>query len=173
MPLPQPYKQQRVYSVGEGANMLFHERKSPRIPQYDYSTPNYYFITICTENKACLFWSNQQLNSLGIIAEECLKKIPVIYPNVELDKYVVMPNHIHAILVIKDEKDIQSDIRQIIGQYKMSVTKKIHENKPDLPVWQRSFYDYIIRSYNGYLKIWNYIDGNPAKWEADCFYQAD
>ena len=100
------------------------KRKSPRIPRYDYATPNYYFITICTANKKCIFGKPGNLNRFGIIAKECLLKIPVINHDIRIDKYVVMPNHIHAIMVI--ERDgLQKSIPQIIGQYKMAVTKII------------------------------------------------
>ena len=152
--------------------MPFYSRKPTRIPNYDYINSNYYFITICTHNKACLFGKPRDLNYLGKIAEECLKKIPDHYPQAQIDQAVVMPNHVHAIIVIGTGTDTESlpNLSQIVGQYKMSVTKKIHEYKPDLQVWQRSFHDHIIRNQKGYENIWEYIKSNPIKWEEDCFY---
>ena len=152
--------------------MELQKRKSPRIPEYDYGTPNYYFITICTHNKECLFGSPGMLNNYGILAEENLLKIPQIHPKIQLDKYVVMPNHIHGIFVVSAEKSNMGleDLSIVIGQYKMSVTKQIRRQEPDRKVWQRSFHDHIIRSQKGYEKIWMYIEDNPRKWKEDCFY---
>lgn len=145
------------------------KRKSPRIPQYDYSTPNYYFITICTANKKCIFGQPRKLNQLGKVAEDCLLTIPVINPDIRIDKYVVMPNHIHAIIVI-DGAGFQKSIPQIVGQSKMAVTKKIRCIEPEKEVWQRSFHDHVIRNQERYELIWMYIENNPIKWEEDCFY---
>ena len=150
----------------------FSDRKSPRIPTYSYATPNYYFITICTFQKACFFGVPGRLNRLGEIAKEHLLKIPQLYPAIQVDKYVVMPNHIHAILIVTadDTQDGLRDLSVILGQYKMSVTKEIRKFYPDKKVWQRSFHDHVIRSQRGYEKIWTYIENNPLKLEEDCFY---
>lgn len=152
--------------------MPFYSRKPTRIPNYDYSNRNYYFVTVCTHNKSCIFGKPGNLNYLGKIAEECLKKIPDYYPQVQIDQAVVMPNHVHAIIMVGISLETEGlpKLTQIIGQYKMAVTKKIHEYKPDLQVWQRSFHDHIIRNQHSYEKIWEYINNNPAKWEEDCFY---
>lgn len=145
------------------------KRKSPRIPCYDYSTPNYYFITICTANKKCIFGKPGYLNRFGKIVEDCLLKIPVINPAVSIDKYVIMPNHVHVIMVINGD-GCQKSIPQIVGQYKMTVTKKIRSLVPEKEVWQRSFHDHIIRNQERYELIWMYIENNPIKWEDDCFF---
>ena len=147
-------------------------RKNTRIPGYDYSTRNYYFVTICTNNKECIFGEPKHLNVFGKIAEECIIKIPEYYKNTTVDKYVVMPNHIHMVLIIGTEQNKEDlpNLSHIIGQYKMSVTKKIHKICADSHVWQRSFHDHIIRYQQAYEKIWMYIEGNPDKWEEDCFF---
>ena len=152
--------------------MMLPKRKSPRIPGYDYATPNYYFITICTHDKKCIFGKPNQLNRCGKIAEHCLLKMPEINSGVYIDKYVVMPNHIHAIMVISSDVDHSdaNNISRIIGQYKMAVTKKIRNVEPEKVVWQRSFHDHVIRNREGYKLIWQYIDNNPIKWEEDCFF---
>ena len=77
----------------------FPKRKHPRLKQYDYATPNYYFITICTKNKACIFGSPEKLNRCGKIAEDGILNIEKHFVNIKVDKYVVMPNHIHLILM--------------------------------------------------------------------------
>lgn len=104
--------------------------------------------------------------------KNCIEKITEIYPQVVLDKYVIMPNHVHFILVIGISNDCPS-ITHIIGQLKMSVSKEIRKMNPDLKVWQRSFHDHIIRNEKSYQQIWQYIENNPQKWEEDCFYITD
>ena len=151
------------------------KRKSPRIPGYAYSTPNYYFITICTDDKDCIFGQPGKLNFRGEIAEEHLLKIPELNPKIILDKYVVMPNHIHGIFIVQAENAEEGldDISIVIGQYKMSVTKKIRIREPGRKIWQRSFHDHVIRNQKQYEKIWMYIENNPLKWEEDCFYSSN
>lgn len=153
--------------------MEYSNRKSPRIPEYDYSTPNYYFITICTHNKECIFGKPGRLNTYGKIAEDNLLKIPDLFPSITIEKYVVMPNHIHAIFVVTDSVDNKlKDLSVILGQYKMSVTKQIRKLEPECVIWQRSFHDHVIRNQKSYEKIWTYIENNPLKWDEDCFFVA-
>jgi len=149
--------------------MNYSKRKSPRIPNYDYSTPNYYFITICTHRKKCIFGLQNNLTEIGKIVDRHICNIQLYYENVFVDKYVIMPNHIHLILVLKHSADC-SDVPLIVGQFKRGVTKDIRGIFPEMIVWQRSFHDHIIRNQVGYEKIWTYIDHNPIKWEEDCFY---
>ena len=151
--------------------MFFHERKNPRITGYDYTSENHYFVTICTDNKKCIFGKPNHLNVFGNIARDCITKITNYYPYVLVDKFVVMPNHIHLILCFSGEN--KASLSQVIGQYKMAVTKQIHQKEKHFTVWQRSFHDHVIRDRESYEKIWNYIDGNPGKWEEDCFYIAE
>ena len=144
------------------------KRKSNRIPNYDYSTENFYFVTICTHEKKCIFGSVENLSWMGKIAAENLLMIEKLHPQIRLDHYVVMPNHIHAILEFSNMG--KDNLTNVIGQYKMSVTKKIRAEKPGFLVWQRSFHDHVIRNKPGYEKIWAYIENNPQKWEEDCFF---
>ena len=150
-------------------------RKSPRIPGYDYTTPNYYFITICTDKKKNIFWKDDELNEKGIIARDHICRISSIYPQIVVDHYVIMPNHVHMILVLNDAEDKtkQCSVDRIVGQYKMSVTKQIHHNDKNCKIWQRSFHDHIIRNQKSYEQIWQYITDNPRKWHEDCFYQEE
>jgi len=151
--------------------MAFYNRKSPRIPGYDYSSCNYYFITICTHEKKCMFGFQNHLTGIGKIVDRHIRNIPGYYQNVLVDKYVVMPNHVHMILVIGDGEN-NPNLNQIIGQYKSGVSREIHKLFPDHMIWQRSFHDHIIRNQKSYEKIWTYIENNPLKWEEDCFYEA-
>ena len=144
------------------------KRKSPRSPGYNYASVNFYFITICTKKKKCIFGQPGVLNWLGKCAEDNLHMISKIYPDIRIDKYVIMPNHIHVIFDIQEGK---TDLAVAIGQYKMSVTKEMHTIGYPNAVWQRSFHDHIIRNEKSYQDIWKYIDNNPLQWELDCFYQ--
>ena len=151
----------------EKTDERFPVRKSPRIPNFDYSTPNYYFVTICTNRKTCLFGNPGKENWRGKIAEKGLLQINQHFSSVLVDKYVVMPNHVHAIIILQDD---QANLTTVVGQYKSYVTRQIHKMEPDIQVWQTSFHDHGIRTQAGYEKIWNYIEGNPAKWCEDCFF---
>lgn len=84
-----------------------------------------------------------------------------------------MPNHVHAIIVINNEersRPFPTALPTVIGLYKSGVSKRIHQLNPDLNVWQKSFYDHIIRDENEYLRVWKYIDENPIKWDTDEYY---
>ena len=100
--------------------------------------------------------------------ERHIQNIPNHYQGVSIDKYVVMPNHVHLILVLGNEKN--PDCSQIIAQYKSGVSREIHSIAPGVEIWQRSYHDHIIRGEKDYLKIWEYIENNPKQWEMDCFY---
>ena len=145
----------------------FPQRKNPRMKHFDYTSPNYYFVTICTKNKRCVFGNPGQLNAVGNIAEQGLCNISSHFQGITVDKYVIMPNHVHAIVII-EEKGI--NLWDVIGQYKSFVTKEVHRIHPDLQLWQPSFHDHIIRSQESYEKIWLYIDANPTNWIKDCFF---
>ena len=93
-----------------------------------------------------------------------------IFLGVKVDNYIVMPNHVHAIIVLGEAKDEGPNLSTVIGQYKMAVTKAIRKDCPEIVVWQRSFHDHIIRNQADYERIWEYVQYNPEKWESDCFY---
>ena len=142
------------------------KRKPTRLQNYDYSQQNLYFVTICTSGKKCLFGNVGALNEYGKIAEKCLKEISAVYKDVCVDQFVVMPNHVHALITIENSVSLS----QVVGQYKMSVTKAIHRYDKKLTVWQRSFYDHVVRNQEDYQRIWTYIVGNPQSWYQDNLY---
>jgi REP element-mobilizing transposase RayT len=143
------------------------KRKSPRAKNYNYRTPGHYFVTICTKNHKCLFWDGLKQNQMGQIAYDAVAKIDTHASGVKAEKFVVMPNHIHMIIVLENDRQ---DLSVVIGQYKAYVSKRIHEILPGEEVWQVSFHDHKIRNQKQYEKIWTYIENNPKKWEMDCFY---
>ena len=152
-------------------------RKSTRLKNYDYSSDGYYFVTICTHNKknilcnivgeglCALPWI--KLSVIGETVDKSINFINDTYKNICVDKYVIMPNHLHLIIAIKSgghgDPPLQS--YNLIGNLKSFTTHKYGQI-----LWQRSFHDHIIRGENDYLKIWKYIDTNPQKWREDCFY---
>jgi len=103
-------------------------------------------------------------------------QIPERFSNVYLDKFVVMPNHVHIIIVI-DNVDNQAErsrpfptVSKIIGLYKSGVARCIHEMNKEITVWQKSYYDHVIRTEDDYQNAWQYIDTNPLKWEEDKYF---
>ncbi len=149
------------------------ERKSsPRLKNYDYKLSGDYFITICTHKKGCLFGSinNDQidLSDYGMIASLSWLELPDHYAEIQLDEFIFMPNHMHAIVILSSAQNNHS-LSEIIRGYKTWSARKInqHRNLTKAPVWQRSFYDHIIRDDNDLLRIQQYIQNNPQKWALD------
>ena len=143
-------------------------RKKTRLKGYDYTRANYYFVTICTCKKQCLFGNIGEDSELKAIADYGIREIPSHFPEVKIEQYVVMPNHVHILLYISGGKN---SLDKIIGNYKAFVTRQIHKNHPGLKIWQDSFHDHIIRDEKGFQNIWLYIESNPMNWEKDCFYK--
>ena len=121
---------------------------------------------------SCFFGNPGKLNIFGKIAENDLQNVEHHFEHLELVKYVVMPNHIHAIIRIGCHRTAgkRPNLSTVVGLYKSGVTRKIREIQPDLTVWQRSFHDHIIRNDMQFQKIWEYIENNPLQWELDCYY---
>jgi len=98
-----------------------------------------------------------------------MTRLSETYPNVRLDKSVIMPNHIHMILVLTQPESGRAQLAptlpHIVQQFKGKITKRI-----GMPIWQKGYYDHVIRNQADYLRIWNYIDGNPARWEEDEYF---
>ena len=172
--------------------MDFPHRKSTRLPGFDYSSPGAYFITICTKDRKCFLSrivvgaihespeASVLLSEAGQIVNRVIEALPTRYPGLFVDQHVIMPNHVHLLLRIEERRAIRelplqaeekrALVDKAVGFLKMNSSKQIHTHCPDIPVWQRSYHDHIIRDERDYLKIWNYIEMNPARWEKDCFY---
>ena len=140
-------------------------RKNIRLKDYDYSKEGMYFITIFIKNRIELLGkitnNTIKLTKEGVIVEENIKMIKEIYSNIKIDEYIVMPNHIHIILLINKKRD--TTISRVIKQYKESITKKL-----GYAIFQKLFYEHIIRNEKEYLKIKEYIQNNIANWKEDC-----
>ena len=158
------------------------KRKPTRLQNYNYSQNGYYFITICTHNRKNILsdiivgegFPLPQLTEDGKILENILLSVNEKYNCINIDKYVIMPNHIHIIFCIQNNGrgDPSPTISNVVGWLKYNVTAQINKKSNTFgdKIFQRSFHDHIIRDENDYLKIWNYIDANPQKWKEDCFY---
>ena len=175
-------------------------RKNIRLKNYDYSSIGYYFITICVKDRKEILWSEPEgaciahpsLSIIGEVVEKAIRNIPNIYKSINIDKYVIMPNHIHFIMIIgegcgpdhptiggsdhltigvQDHPTIGGramrapTISTIVNQMKGYVSKQLGYS-----IWQKLFYDHVIRSESEYQDIWQYIDNNPVKWDEDCYY---
>ena len=145
----------------------FPKRKHPRLRYYDYTQPGSYFVTICTTENKCICGEPDLLNQYGWLAQQGLEELEKHAQGVRVDKYVVMPNHVHAISVLGESA---TDLSVVIGQYKSAVTRKIRRIKSGMAIWQTSFHDHLIKSEEAYQRIWEYIDTNPIRWKDDCFY---
>lgn len=155
------------------------ERKLIRLKNYDYSQNGYYFITICTQNMKCILCRGEQcspennhqfeLADIGILLDTAIRNIPKYYPNVVIDKFVIIPNHLHIIIELCSDENGRTmfapTIARIIKQMKGYITKQI-----GCSIWQKSYYDHIIRKESEYQRIWQYVDTNPLKWKLDKYY---
>ena len=160
------------------------ERKSIRLKNYDYSNAGYYFISVCVKERHELLGkivgttapgrpqngAYVELTEIGQCVDETIQKANK--GNVRIDKYIIMPNHIHLIVVLLEDSATydaddrgRSSLQQVVRNIKSFVTKNA-----GFKLWQPRFHDRIIRDEREYLRIWKYIDENPANWQEDCYY---
>ena len=169
-----------------------HRRRSVRLQGYDYSQTGAYFVTICTQERVCLFGeivdSEIRLNEAGRVVERCWLDVPQHFPHIELDAFVVMPNHVHGIVVITDglvgaknfsplpQRNTASrrptgtpsgTIGSMIRGFKIGVTKWFRVNLPTQTVWQRNYHEHVIRNDDALNRIRQYILDNPLQWAFD------
>jgi putative transposase len=150
------------------------QRKSPRLQGYDYAQAGAYFVTICTHERQHLFCEvegeDMCLTPLGAIAATCWDTIPSHYPDVDLDAFVVMPNHIHGILVLTGATSFKTVLGRVVNGYKGAVTARIRKlGDENQVVWQSRYHDHIIRNERGLNNIRAYIATNPARWQQDRY----
>ena len=174
------------------------QRRSIRLRGYDYSQAGAYFVTLCTCQQHCLFGTVSagaaQLNEFGRIASAEWSKLAEIRQEIELDSFVIMPNHLHGIVWIinPDEQTTQvgahgraplqrnklwrppKSLGSFIAGYKSAATQQINRlrHSPGAPVWQRNYYEHIIRTERALTAIRQYIVQNPVRWELDRYNPA-
>jgi putative transposase len=160
------------------------QRKTVRLREYEYSQPGEYFATICTKNHECMFGSivngKMDLNERGGIVDGCWKGIPEHFPYVGLDEYIIMPNHVHGIIVLHEHvgtrhavslperfgKPVSGSVSTIVRSFKSAAAKRINEMHltTGAPIWQPRYYDRIIRDEKELQNIRDYINNNVLTW---------
>ena len=165
------------------------KRKNLRLQDFEYATPCFYFVTICTKERKNLFWTPEKLpptqnlsdvgvvgavsgrphegllNKNGKLVELAILSIPKHYPAYFIDNYVIMPDHIHLLLqILCDDENgrpmTAPTLNRVINHFKGAVSKRL-----GFSCWQRSFYDHIIRNQADYIKHYNYVETNPLLWD--------
>ena len=162
--------------------MALPNRKPNRLPNFDYSSPGAYFLTICTEGKKPILSTivgggtfdapSTRLTKIGQVVQRYILSGNNIR-GVTVDKYVIMPNHIHIILLLDDtaaKKTEKVSPANAVVPHFVSTLKKFCHRDVGYDFFQRSYHDHIIRNEERYLRIWQYIDNNPAVWQEDRFY---
>lgn len=157
--------------------MLLPKRKRLRLPDYDYASEGMYFITICTDGMRCIFGNivgaqraapaEMQLNQYGKIVESVWQSLPE-HHSVILDYFQIMPNHVHFIVELTGD----SALSTVIRSFKAEITKQIHRlprvgHARPLQIFQRNFYEHVIRNDRELFQIRQYIENNPESWELD------
>jgi len=163
-------------------------RRSVRLKHFDYQSPAAYFVTICTHEKQCIFGEiiegMMAKNSLGEVVEEEWLRTGQLRPYVELDAAVVMPNHFHGVIMFVDvdegtarhaptervfAQSVSHSLASVVGSFKSAVSKRINEVRgtPGAVVWQRNYYEHVIRNEHDLQQVREYIANNLAQWEMD------
>ena len=158
--------------------MNFPKRKVLRLKDYDYSQTGGYFITFCTENrapvlsritvgKAALRLPQVELTEYGRITEKYIQNISVAYPHISVENYVIMPNHVHLLLLVGDggQGAARPTVSAVVRSIKALVRKETGKS-----LFQNSFYDHILRDEQDFLIHWDYIETNPGKWAEDEYH---
>ncbi|MGN1432717.1 MAG: transposase [Ruminococcus sp.] len=184
--------------------MVWQKRNQIRLKNYDYSKNGAYFVTICSKNKEVLFGKivgdgipdvplaerddngnvYVKLSDVGLTVQQTIEYINEHNENTEIEKYVIMPNHIHLLIMVNrindkgfgtsgkpspTENEDETRANEIIPKL-VSSLKRYTNRQAKTDLWQRSYYDHIIRTQKDYDEIWEYIDTNPIKWELDKYY---
>jgi REP element-mobilizing transposase RayT len=168
-----------------------HHRRSIRLQGYDYSQAGAYFVTMCAWERECLFGEitaegNLQLNEYGQAVETVWESLPDRFQSIDIDAFVIMPNHVHAIIVIAESVDhpvgaihelpLQRPLDRrkmllpkMLGYFKMNAAKQINllRQTPGIPVWQRNYYERVIRDEAELNSTRQYIASNPTRWADD------
>ncbi|MBQ7334247.1 MAG: transposase [Clostridia bacterium] len=152
------------------------KRKDIRLKNYDYSSSGVYFLTICTSERRNYFWANVgatigrpqdiALSEYGNIVDKAINNIPYVYPALDVDHYVIMPDHIHLLLIVcADECGrpmVAPTMSRVVQQLKGYITKRIGHS-----IWQKLFIDHVIRNREDYEEHVKYIYDNPIRWQYD------
>lgn len=168
-------------------------RRSIRLAHHDYRSPSAYFVTICTRGRDCVLGevkdAEVHLTAMGCIARACWLEIPGHVEGAELDAFVVMPNHLHAILLLGERAEPSmpgeefhgerfghsraGTLSSVVRSYKAATTRRVRTAAGDqtLQLWQRGFFERVVRSAGELTRFWRYIEANPGRWQVDPEYR--
>ena len=150
-----------------------HHRRSIRLKGYDYAQAGAYFITVCSDQRARIFGEivegQFKSSDVGLVVKRIWENLPNHYAHLTLDAFVVMPNHIHGLLMLSENPSDtkRQDIPMIVGTFKSYSTREVRLIEPGLQVWHRNYYDHVVRDEDELDGIRNYILSNPLLWEQD------
>ncbi|GHT91575.1 hypothetical protein FACS1894116_00350 [Betaproteobacteria bacterium] len=158
-----------------------HRRRSIRLQNYDYAQAGAYFVTLCVHDRACRFGNlvngEMQRSEAGQIVAATWDWLALQYSPVELDAWVMMPNHVHGIIVIGDHLKSECIAKRkplsgLVGAFKTVSTKRINELRqtPGEKLWQRNYWEHVIRNEAELTHIREYIQNNPIQWELDSLH---
>ena len=147
-------------------------RRSLRLPGYDYSQAGAYFITACTQNRVMRFGEvidgDVRQNEMGTIVQQTWDELPAHYNGIDLDAFIVMPNHVHGIITLADQSERRHAIPEIVRGFKTLSARRVNEHAGTRGVgWQRGYYEHVIRNEKALDRIRAYIANNPARWADD------
>jgi putative transposase len=141
-------------------------RRRLRLRYYDYASSGAYFVTVCTRDRRCTLGEAVQhrvlLSSVGEAVAACWIEIPIHHPSVQLDAFQVMPNHLHGILMLGVGAGYIRPLQTVVGTFKAAVTRRVGR-----PIWQRSYYERVIRGEDELDALREYIEQNPLRWALD------
>jgi REP element-mobilizing transposase RayT len=174
------------------ANIDHHHRRSIRLRGYNYSQAGAYFLTIVTRHRTCLFGGitdgQMRLNEYGELIRAEWHRTAEMRPNIALDAFVIMPNHIHGIIALREcasdgrrgtlqraptgerfGKPTSNSIPTIVRLFKAATTKRINiaRRTPGIAIWQRNYYEHVVRDEDSLLRVREYIQTNPLQWAID------
>jgi len=170
-----------------------HQRRSIRLQQYDYSCAGIYFVTVCVQDRRQLLGRIEngiiELTGVGQMVHDALINMPSVYADVTLDSFIVMPNHVHALIALvnrtpgfgvileshsqcngRDKEDKQVSLADVIRRLKSYTANRYWKEHPQTlmkKLWQRNYYEHVVRDSVGLTRIRNYIAGNVAEWHLD------
>jgi len=173
-------------------------RRSVRMQDYDYSQPGFYFVTICIEGHRCEFGEiikgKMHLNEIGLIAQSMWQDLPRRFPVLQLDHFVIMPNHVHGLLELttpagnfnkspiparfqnvmeqQSIENAQPRLGWIVRTFKAATTYTVHKDGKADFAWQRGYHEYVIRDEKHLENTRNYIINNPLRWSKDSLYRS-
>jgi len=140
-------------------------RQPMRVRGLDYSAEGFYFVTACAQGRDCIFGDivgeAVRLSPVGIVARDCLVEIPAHHGDVEVDSFVVMPNHVHALFAMSGSSPTSLSV--VTGTYKAAVARRSNRSR----LWQRGYYDHVVRDEDDLERIREYIEVNPVRWVLD------